>query len=70
MKLCVLRFFWAHLPVHYVYFNNDEEHIEFALYHLSPLCHIIPRFAVWEGKYYIHIHYINKLYIEFDILIA
>ncbi len=44
-------------------FNNGEDHIEFGLYNLSPLCHIrpMPRFAVWEETT-IHIHFINKLY--------
>ncbi len=38
---------WAHLHICKLgCFNNEEEYIEFDLY--SPLCHIMPRFAVWE----------------------
>ncbi len=34
---------------------------------------VMPHYATFRGmggKHYIHIHYINKLYIEFDILLA
>ncbi len=45
-KLCALCL-WAHLHIcKLCCFNNEEEYIEFGLY--SPLCHIMPRFAVWE----------------------
>ncbi len=40
-----VHLFWAHLLINYVLIMKRSI---FGLNNLSPLCHIMPRFAVWE----------------------